>query len=452
MMNVHLGRAHVLLEQHRYDLAEKELRQAIARDPGDAVAHALLGVALSHQEDAQQAIECCRQAIGLAPDSAYCHYALAAVLHDHKRYEESRQAVDQAIELDPYSASAHALKAQLLLHARQWPGALAAAEEALAIDPEHTDATNLRAVALTKLGRRDEAGTTIEAALTRDPEDATTHANMGWTLLHGGQAHRAAEHFREALRLEPDNEWARMGIVEALKARNFVYRWFLRYVLWISSLKPMFQVALLIGAIVLIQLLVRLPEGGPVFWAGVVLAIAYMLFAMTVWTAYPLFNLLLRFDRFGRLTLSDHQRWDSTWMGLALLAAGAMAATPLITGFRHWSAIHYLLLLMAAGVTLGVPREARRRLATVITLGLFAVAAVHCYRWHIAPLPIPAFHSAQEVEAYVTQRLEARDFQTIERITGFARSQQTLNNIFVWGVIAMTWLAPIFHRRGKWSS
>ena len=55
-------------------------------------------------------------------------------------------------------------------------------------------------------------------ALGRNPENAHTNANQGWSLLHGGQPGKALEHFREALRLDPDLEFARAGMVEALKA------------------------------------------------------------------------------------------------------------------------------------------------------------------------------------------------------------------------------------------
>ncbi|MDB5311521.1 MAG: tetratricopeptide repeat protein [Gemmataceae bacterium] len=46
----------------------------------------------------------------------------------------------------------------------------------------------------------------------------------GWALLHARQPAEALTHFREALRLDPTNEWARDGLIEALKARYWVYR------------------------------------------------------------------------------------------------------------------------------------------------------------------------------------------------------------------------------------
>ena len=53
--------------------------------------------------------------------------------------------------------------------------------------------------------------------------------------MHAGDFRGALEHFREALRLNPSPEWARAGLVEALKAR-YPSAASLRYFLWMSTL------------------------------------------------------------------------------------------------------------------------------------------------------------------------------------------------------------------------
>lgn len=67
--------------------------------------------------------------------------------------------------------------------------------------------------------------------------------------LHEGNPRAAPEHFREALRLEPDDEYARSGIVHALRARHFLYRLMLAYFLWMSRLSGTVQLALIFGAV-----------------------------------------------------------------------------------------------------------------------------------------------------------------------------------------------------------
>ena len=45
-------------------------------------------------------------------------------------------------------------------------------------------------------------------------------------------------HFKETLRINPSLDWARAGMVETLKARNFIYRWLLQYFFFMARLQP----------------------------------------------------------------------------------------------------------------------------------------------------------------------------------------------------------------------
>ncbi len=285
-MNVHLQRAQVLLEQSRVEQAVQEIRQALTLDPDDARAHALLALCLTDLNHREEATQEAQAAIHLAPDQFLPHYALAVVLHRRRLLREARAAIGEAIRIDPYSSSAFATLASIEVTAKRWSEAVAAAEKGLEHDPDDRECTNMRAIALVKLGRQGEAAAAIEAALARDPDDAVTHANLGWALLHEGEAKQALGHFREALRLEPELEWARAGIVEALKARNFLYRWMLKWFLWMSRFNTSVQIALVLGILVGQQLLVRVinavPVLEPLFWPIVIL---YLGFAWLTWCA-----------------------------------------------------------------------------------------------------------------------------------------------------------------------
>ena len=323
-MNRHIDRALMLLNQSRHELAEQELRQALADDPNEARAHALLAMCFVERDALDEAASEAGMAIHLEPDSPFAHYVMAVVLNKRRRYREALAAIDESLRLNPYDADSHALKATVHLHQNRWRDAARSAEEGLGVDPDHVGCTNLRAMALVQLGQREEAGLTIDAALARDPENAFSHANQGWTLLHAGRPQQAMEHFREALRINPQLEFARQGIVEAMKARNPIYRVLLGYFLWMGRLDPRVQFALIIGLVfgqrILRSLMEQVPALAP--FAPWILG-AYLLFVIMTWTAYPLFNLLLRVNRFGRLALSREQTVASNWLGLGLLVGCA---------------------------------------------------------------------------------------------------------------------------------
>src|SRR5262249_40024958 len=72
-MDTHLQRALVLLEQSRYDLAEKELRLALASEPDNAIAHGFLAMCLNERDEYAGATEEAEAAIRLAPDWSEAH-------------------------------------------------------------------------------------------------------------------------------------------------------------------------------------------------------------------------------------------------------------------------------------------------------------------------------------------------------------------------------------------
>ena len=184
----------------------------------------------------EEAIREAQTAVHLVPDLPNGYYVLGHVLDDVRRFREAEAAAREAIRLNPEDADYYALLASLRFQQGHWADALGYAEQGLAQEPDNLSCGNLRGMALVQLGRRDEAGMAIQGTLAKDPENAVAHANQGWAMLHRGDHAGALTHFKEALRLKPDMEWARQGILEALRARNPVYRILLNYFLWMSRL------------------------------------------------------------------------------------------------------------------------------------------------------------------------------------------------------------------------
>lgn len=317
--NPHRQRGQLLYEQQRFDLAEKELRQALGESPDDAGVHALLALCLARLERLPEAEREANQAVHLAPDASFSHYVLASVLQDRLDFDRALEAVAEAIRLEPADPDHHALQASLNYQRRDWTAALASAEQALQFDPEHVPANNVRAMALTQLGRRDEAGATLESTLARAPEDPWAHANLGWTLLHGGRTKEAVASFREALRLDPTNDHARAGLVEGLKAGNPLYALMLRYFLFVGRLSGRAQWMLLFGGYLGNRLLGGLAEKEPALepWIMPVRAV-YLVFVLLTWLAMPVFNLLLLLHPVGRHALEEEPRRQARWTGACL--------------------------------------------------------------------------------------------------------------------------------------
>jgi tetratricopeptide (TPR) repeat protein len=418
-LNPNLQRAILLVQQARHEQAITELRQSLTAEPNDPYAHALLGLCLAKLEKFQDASAEAQQAIHLSPDFPFAHYAHASILHDRHRNVEALAAITEALRLDSADADYSALLAAIYIDEKRWREALEAAERGLQLDSEHIACTNLRAIALVKLGRKAEAGATIDAALSRSPDNAITHANQGWTLLQRGDHNKALEHFRETLRLDPENEWARHGIVEALKARNFIYAFMLKYFFWMSRFSGRTQWLIILGGYFGNQLLRALAASEPALAPWVLpLRILYAVFALMTWIADPLFNLLLRVNKFGRLALSREQVVAANYLGACLLLAIVALAGCIAFGFdTPWLIAAIVFGGLAIPVTgtfkcsSGWPRTSLAIYTTV--LALVGLSALACFA--------EGAHQSQSRE-------------TLDAAKG-------LFGMFILGAVASTWVA-----------
>jgi tetratricopeptide (TPR) repeat protein len=379
-MSAHLARAQLLLAQARAADAERETMLALAEEPQNAPALALLALSRIEQDKRGPALDAAREAVGLGPDNPYLHYVHALVLHRMDRDEEAFRAAQEALRLDPADADHFSLLASIELSRRRWPAALEAAEQALNLNPEHVGASNLRAMALVRLGRKEEAMQTVEFALHRAPEDPFSHANQGWNCLHQNDPRRAQEHFREALRLQPDFEYARQGMLEALKARNPVYRAMLAYFLWLGRQSSRFQWAFIIGLYFGSRVAQSLSAAQPQLrWLWWPLLGLFYLFVYLSWTAHPMFNLMLRFDRFGRHVLSADQRAGSNWFGatVLLLLVSAVAWLGFDNALGVGGTIVFAILSVCVAATYSKTGRNRAIMAgATLTLAALAAAAV----------------------------------------------------------------------------
>lgn len=391
-MSTHLAQAELLMQRARYQDAEAVLRRALAENPTDAEAHTLLAFTLLYQGRATDALLEAQAAVRFAPDSPAGHYAGAIILTEMGKYDEALSAIRFAIRLVPEMPRYHAVMGNIYLRRREWQKALEAAETGLRFDSENIQCNNIRAMALVKLGRQDEAGQSLESILALDPENATTHANQGWALLHGGQHKPALEHFREALRLNPQLNWAREGVVEALKARNPIYWVMLRYFLWMSRLGGGARWGLILGVYfanrVVSGLAQQYPGLIPIF---VLFNILYTVFVFLTWTARPLFNLLLRFNRMGRLALSAEDITASNWVAVCLAASiGFLGAGVLLRQFLFLTAaLNMLMLVVPVASLFNFPAGKRRWFLVAYTV-ILALLAIGGLLLNLAGAPVGA--------------------------------------------------------------
>jgi tetratricopeptide (TPR) repeat protein len=315
-----LSRVEILLQQKKYAEAEQILKNLLTEDPNKIHFLALLAEVNLQQDKPDVAKRIIDNAIGLSPDTPHLFYIQSRIAIQQGNYDEAEKNIKQSIKLDPCDADYFALLASIKLARKQYEQALELSNKALEIDAENLSGLNTRSSALLKLNRSEESFNTIEGALREDPNSAYTHANYGWGLLEKGNPKKALEHFKESLKNDPNFKYAQLGILEALKAGNPIYKAFLKYAFGMSNLTAKYQwgviIAFYFGTIGL-RTIARTNEALQPYLTPLIIALAFI--AFSTWIITPISNLFLRFNAYGQLLLDKKAKMSSNFVAGALL-------------------------------------------------------------------------------------------------------------------------------------
>lgn len=315
-----IDRAMLLMQHERYAEAQNALKDILSQDPNNVYALTLMAQVHLNLDNLKEAEECIQSAIAISPDDADLYYVKSRIHLQKNEYDIAEKMISEAIELDPHESAYFAHWSFIKLMRKQYVKALELADDALALNPENILALNNRSTALIKLDRKDEAYTTISGALEEDPNNAYTHANYGWNLLEKGEHEKALVHFQEALKNDPNLEYAKDGMGEAIKAKNFLYRWFLNYAFWMNNLTSKYQWGVIIAFYVVYKVLNFIAarnENLQVFILPILILMA--VFAMSTWIITPISNLFLRLNKYGKYVLSKNDIMSANLVGLSLL-------------------------------------------------------------------------------------------------------------------------------------
>ena len=202
------------------------LEQAIARDPGYALAYA--GVANAYTELGEtgaltpdqayaRAKEAAANALRLDPGlgEAHCAVGYLKALCDFD-WTGAEVEFKRALELSPSSADTYDLYGRLCSALERYDEAIVMQQRAQELDPlaHRVDV----ATALLRAGRYDEAAQAATRAIEFDPHYDRAHATLGWARLKKGMTDEGLAELEHAVALSPGNTlWlAQLGQALAL--------------------------------------------------------------------------------------------------------------------------------------------------------------------------------------------------------------------------------------------
>ncbi len=291
-----LQRGQLLRETGRYSDACRFLRAAIEADADQPQPYLELALAESglprRQAESLAAVD---RAVALAPNSAHFVGYKAYLLSRFGRQKEALEVAARALQLNPNSHIALLAQANGQTKLGLWSLAETTARRMLQLNPTDTAALNLLAQALRFRRQLREAREVTRQILARVPNDIFGQANAGYEALEVGDHRRANAHFLNALRIDPHYEHARKGLLQSLRARNWIYRMNQRVILFFDRhRRPVgwMRVAVIFSFMI----------------TGGLAAILWTLYILVALTVQPLSNFFLLLDPAGRRALRPKER------------------------------------------------------------------------------------------------------------------------------------------------
>jgi tetratricopeptide (TPR) repeat protein len=319
-MGKHFDRAQILIEQNRYDLAEKELRQEIAENPDFDRGYGYLALCLINQQQlTAETLELIEHALSLNVENDWNHCLLALYWYNKNNFNRARSTIEVAIELNPNSEYYFYILACILFDRGKSKFAIAAGatrglaylcesyfirvylkyvfaplEKSLSLNPKYSPALNLMTNLLLTTGRTKRALVNNQTALQVDPNNAISHKWQGLILTDLGRYSDAIEHFKSALSIDPSFQEAKDGLLEAMRSQYWIYPW-ISMTNWRGKLS--FCLAFPIGCIAV--LVVRDLATGSVNIKTPLELVIYAIMIAVIVLSFPaqwIFNLVLQLE------------------------------------------------------------------------------------------------------------------------------------------------------------
>jgi Tfp pilus assembly protein PilF len=338
-----LARALLLMEQRRWRMAEDELRKALRDEPESAVLHAYLALCMAEDPArGKGAMEVAMWATAYDPLLPTGWYVLSLLQSRRDLPFEAEKTALIALGLAPELPPLLLHLAALMMDRERYRDGLEFAERALAVKPDDPQALMTAGSLRSRMGRHAEAEADFARALALAPDDHAVQANAGWAALRRGGHAAALRHFRASLQREPGEKSTQRGLLEALRARNPVYRGFLRVALRLSWLPAYFKWVVIAIAVVLLAYVSVLDLSR---WLILPLQAAVVSTAVFTWTARPLADLLMLADEAGRAILNGAQKTAAVGVA-ALLAAAVVLGIAWVLGAPRGTGLAAIFTLL----------------------------------------------------------------------------------------------------------
>ena len=198
------------------DCAVLSFENAIDLDSESWEPHFKLALTYLQKRQLGQALPHLRKTTVLRPEFLDARLALGSVLADTGEMEGAAREFTAAIQIDPRSAPARFHLAKIRFAQERYSAAIAHLEQALRITPTHAEYLLLLGLADSNNGDTDGAIRALSRLVESHPSHFLGRFNLATAYAHAERYPEAAEHFKEALRLDPTHDLSRLFASKAL--------------------------------------------------------------------------------------------------------------------------------------------------------------------------------------------------------------------------------------------
>ncbi len=177
---------------------------AVAVTSDNYVAHCSLGVSYAQKGDIETAMREFEIALKIKPKDADTLYNVANGLALQGRTDEAIERYNRVLALVPGDARTYCALALIEADRGEFERAEGLYRKGLEFHPENGDLHGGLGSLLLRMGRVDEAVAEMETAVELKA-DSAIYANLGLAVLAKGQAEKAVEYYKKAVRINPNN-------------------------------------------------------------------------------------------------------------------------------------------------------------------------------------------------------------------------------------------------------
>ena len=206
----------LLAQQGSFVEAEQQFHTAIQINDKDASAYSALGMLLGKSGRTTDAVTSFRKAVELEPSSAQTHLNLGIALADQFDRTGAFNEFSEAARLDPQLAAAHYNLGRFDYEGGKYEDADRELTRAVQLQPTNAGALYFLALTAKQNSQPERSTGLLQKVVQLQPENADAQYLLGQEFEHSGDHQAAIEHWKAALRADPNYSQALYNLAKSL--------------------------------------------------------------------------------------------------------------------------------------------------------------------------------------------------------------------------------------------